>query len=287
MPPNASIHDLEDRLASPSPGSPVLPASADFAGKIGSWRLAAAPREHPYQHRFDEELHFCNKPDYTFVAMAVVACSGFPVPVSRYFREFQGVEISETELGIPGAGTVRRWLREAPEDFVFTLLAPKEIATSGFLVTPAVEKLIKEVGALCKSMKAEAVVFAAPPEVAPTRPNKAAVKKFIDALPARYPKAVISLGGWKLSEVQTAIDGKKNVVAAFDPLQDAMGSEKTDLVYLRLPGPAGHRSRYDETSLEKIVAQVKASKAKNTVCVFHNVDMHANATRARELLGQK
>ena len=53
--------------------------------------------------------------------MAVVACSGFPVPVSRYFREFEGVEISETELGIPGAGTVRRWLREAPEGFVFTL----------------------------------------------------------------------------------------------------------------------------------------------------------------------
>jgi uncharacterized protein YecE (DUF72 family) len=232
-------------------------------------------------------MPFCNDPDYTFDAMAVVACSGFPVPVSRYFREFQGVEISETELGIPGAGTVRRWLREAPEDFVFTLLAPKEIAAAGFQLNANVEKLIKEVGALCKSMKAEAVVFAAPPEIAPTRPNKAALKKFIEALPARYPKAVISLGSWKLSEVQTAVDGKKNVIAAFDPLQDEIGKDKSDLVYLRLPGPAGHRSRYDEGSLERIVAQIKASKAKNTICVFHNVDMHANATRARELLGQK
>jgi uncharacterized protein YecE (DUF72 family) len=80
--------------------------------------------------------------------MAVVACSGFPVPVSRYFREFEGVEISETELGIPGAGTVRRWLREAPENFTFTLLAPKEISAGGFQLSPVNDKLVKEVGVL-------------------------------------------------------------------------------------------------------------------------------------------
>jgi hypothetical protein len=30
--------------------------------------------------------------------MFVVACSGFPVPVSRYWREFDAVEISDTEI---------------------------------------------------------------------------------------------------------------------------------------------------------------------------------------------
>lgn len=219
--------------------------------------------------------------------MAVVACCGFPVPVSRYFREFEGVEISETELGIPGAGTVRRWLREAPEGFVFTLLAPKEISTSGFQMTPALEKLVKEVGALCKSMGAQAVVFSAPPEFTATRANKSAVKKFVESLPARYPKAVISLGGFKLADVLAAIDGKKNVIAAYDPLQDEAAPSKGDLAYVRLPGPAGFRSRYDEGSLEKVVEHVKQSKAKLTLCVFNNIDMHANATRARELLGQK
>ncbi|MDB4973675.1 MAG: hypothetical protein JWN48_2016 [Myxococcaceae bacterium] len=220
--------------------------------------------------------------------MAVVACSGFPVPVSRYFREFEGVEISETELGIPGAGTVRRWLREAPEGFTFTLLAPKEIASGGFQLNPTNEKLVKEVGALCKSMNAHGVVFAAPPEFAPTRPNKSAVKKFVDSLPARYPKAVFSLGGFKLADMLAAIDGKKNITAAYDPLQDdPPPSAKADLAYIRLPGPAGFRSRYDEGSLERVVEHVKTSQAKVTICVFHNIDMHANATRARELLGQK
>jgi uncharacterized protein YecE (DUF72 family) len=220
--------------------------------------------------------------------MVVVACSGFPVPVSRYFREFEGVEISETELGIPGQGTVRRWLREAPEGFVFTLLAPKEIAANGFQLTSATDKLVKEVGALCKSMNAHAVVFAAPPEFAHNRANKSAVKKFVESLPARYPKAVLSLGGFKLPDTVSAIDGKKNVIAAYDPLlDDPPPTAKGDLAYVRLPGPAGFRSRYDEGSLEKVVAHVQASKAKETICVFHNIDMHANASRARELLGQK
>jgi uncharacterized protein YecE (DUF72 family) len=220
--------------------------------------------------------------------MAVVACSGFPVPVSRYFREFEGVEISETELGIPGAGTVRRWLREAPEGFTFTLLAPKEIAASSFALTPANEKLVKEVGALCKSMNAHGVVFAAPPEFAATRPNKSALKKFVESLPARYPKAVLSMGGFKLADMLAAIDGKKNVTAAYDPLNDdPPPSAKAELAYIRLPGPAGFRSRYDEGSLERVVQHVKGSKAKITICVFHNIDMHANASRARELLGQK
>ena len=37
----------------------------------------------------------------------------------------------------------------------------------------------------------------------------------------------------------------------------------------------------------RLVAHVKQNKAKQIICVFHNIDMHANATRARELLGQK
>lgn len=222
--------------------------------------------------------------------MTVVACSGFPVPVSRYWREFLAVEISETELGIPGAGTVRRWQREAPEGFTFTLLAPKDIAGSGFESNPNNDKLVKEIGALCKSMGAHAVVFAAPPEYICNRANKSAVKKFVESLPARYPRAVLSLPGFKLADIRSAIDGKKNVFAAYDPLLEDPGTTKDEFVYLRMLGPAGHRSRYDEGSLEKIVAHVKAlkaSKVKEVICVFHNIDMHANATRARELLGQK
>lgn len=218
--------------------------------------------------------------------MTVVACSGFPVPVSRYWREFEGVEISETELGIPGQGTVRRWLRESPDDFSFTLMAPKDIASAGFKKSAEGDKLIKAVGALCKSMKAHAVVFVAPQEFSCTRNTKSAVKKFVEALPARYPKVVIDLPGWDLETVRSVAELRKGVYAACDPLQQDIGTLSGDFAYMRLPGPAGHRSRYDDPSLEKIADACKASKAKKTICCFHNIDMHANARRVRELLGQ-
>lgn len=196
------------------------------------------------------------------------------------------MEISETELGIPGSGTVRRWMREAPEGFTFTLLAPKELVVQNFAVTPATDKLVKEIGVLCKTMNAQAVVFGAPIEFLPNRANKSAVKKFVEALPARYPRAVISLPTFKIADVKSIIGTKKNVFAAYDPLQDETPVDKGDFAYLRLLGPAGHRSRYDEGSLDRIVKHLKSLKAKTKICVFHNIDMHANATRARELLGQ-
>lgn len=265
--------------------APKVEARGSARERTKTPRAAAKPS--PVSEAVPQSMPIEDGADYTPTAMAVVACSGFPVPVSRYFREFEGVEISETELGIPGAGTVRRWLREAPEGFSFSLLAPKDIAGSGFVITPATDKLIKDIATLSKSMNTQAIVFAAPPEFLPNRANKSALKKFVEALPARYPRAVLSMAGWKYADVASAIDGKKNVFAAYDPLFDEPPPGKQEFVYLRLSGPAGHRSRYDEGSLERVVAHIQQSKAKQTICVFHNIDMHANASRARELLGQK
>jgi uncharacterized protein YecE (DUF72 family) len=218
--------------------------------------------------------------------MTVIACSGFPVPVSRYWREFAGVEISETELGIPGAGTVRRWLRESPDDFVFTLLAPKEVAASGFKPDAAAEKTLKELATLCRNMKAQAIVFSAAPEFPMTRPRKSALKAFLKTLPARYPRIVLDLPEWKLEDVKAIAAERKNTVAAYDPLSHNVEPEKSDFEYMRLPGPAGHRSRYDEASMARLAEHCLALKAKKALCVFHNIDMHANARQIRGLLNQ-
>jgi hypothetical protein len=45
--------------------------------------------------------------------MLVVACSGFPIAVSRYLSEFRAVEIADTEIGIPGMGSIRLAARGA------------------------------------------------------------------------------------------------------------------------------------------------------------------------------
>ncbi|HJK93465.1 MAG TPA: DUF72 domain-containing protein [Polyangiaceae bacterium LLY-WYZ-15_(1-7)] len=215
--------------------------------------------------------------------MLYVACSGFPVPVSRYWSLFPAVEISDTELGIPGAGTVRRWLRESPEGFAFTALAPKELGESGFAKTKENKALVQAFADFADTLGAQAVVFHAPEEFEPSKATKSAVKSFVGWLPDALPQVVLDLPGWKPADVLAAC-GKKNVVAAYDPLLD--DAPPGDIVYMRLPGPAGHRSRYDEEAVEQIAEHCKAVRDESDLafCVFRNIDMQANATGVLELL---
>lgn len=214
--------------------------------------------------------------------MLFVACSGFPVPVSRYWGLFNSVEISDTELGIPGAGTVRRWLRESPEGFAFTALAPKEIGESGFSRSKENMSLIVAFAELAETLGARAIVFQAPGDFAPTRATKTAIKSFLGWLPEGLPAVVLDLPGWKTSEVEKVVD-KLGAAVAYDPLLDEAPTNK-ELVYARLPGPAGHRSRYDEDSVERIHAHCEAIDAKLAFCVFRNIDMQANGSALREKL---
>ena len=63
--------------------------------------------------------------------MITVGCAGFAVPATRYFKEYGFVEIQETHRAVPGPGTVRRWRREAPDDFKFAVLGPAKLLKKG------------------------------------------------------------------------------------------------------------------------------------------------------------
>lgn len=214
--------------------------------------------------------------------MIFVACSGFPVPVSRYWTEFPAVEITETELGIPGEGTVRRWLRESPDGFAFSLIAPQTIAASGFQRSKDNKALTEAMGRLANTLSARAIVFVAPEDFKPNRNTRAAVKSFVDALPAKFPRIVLDLPAWKPAEV-VELSEKRRVVAAYDPTGEE-AVEDESLTYLRLPGPAGRRSRYDEAAIDLIAEHCRGIKSETTMCVFRNIDMHANAGSLKKKL---
>jgi uncharacterized protein YecE (DUF72 family) len=214
--------------------------------------------------------------------MLFVACSGFPVPVSRYFREFPAVEISDTEIAMPGAGTVRRWLREAPAGFAFTVLAPKSIARSGFEKSKDNKEACAAVFELAQTLSAKAVVFVGEDDFKPTKATKASVKSFLSLPPTGGPPVVLDLPAWKTAQVQEVI-GKRSAVAAYDPLHDEPSTSRS-LAYLRLNGPAGHRSRYDEDALTEVAAHCRELTAELAFCVFRNIDMQTNAATLRAKL---
>ncbi|MGF1466261.1 MAG: DUF72 domain-containing protein [Sandaracinaceae bacterium] len=214
--------------------------------------------------------------------MLVVACSGFPIAVSRYLAEFRAVEVSDSELGIPGGGTVRRWLREAPEGFVFTVLAPAEIGAAGFERTPEVDEGLAAVLALCAKLEAHVLVVRVPEDVSCSRTLLAHAKQLHDALPAGAPRLVIDAPGWTPAQRERTRT-EVGVAVARDPLSE---EEQDDggLAYLTLPGPAGHRSRYDEETLAVVADAARASAAESVFVVFRNIDMEANAKGLMELL---
>ena len=63
--------------------------------------------------------------------MITVGCAGFPVPATRYFREFMFVEVQETHVSLPGPGTFVAGAAKRP-NFQFALLGPREVGQEGF-----------------------------------------------------------------------------------------------------------------------------------------------------------
>jgi uncharacterized protein YecE (DUF72 family) len=211
-----------------------------------------------------------------------IGCAGFPVPATRYFKEFLFVEVQETHVTQPGTGTIRRWRREAPTGFEFAMLAPREIGQEGFREGKVVETSLKAVIVVGKELAAKTAVFVAPPEFTASRGNKTALKEFFQTVKKKFDRVVWEAPpGWDIEDAE-AICTDAGVVAARDPLLH--GTSKAPVAYYRLAGPAGHKSRYEDPAIEKLGVIANAAKNKDATYVFTNVDMFADAKRFKKTI---
>jgi len=214
--------------------------------------------------------------------MITVGCAGFPVPATRYFRELLFVEVQETHLAMPGPGTVRRWRREAPEGFQFALLGPREIGQEGFREGKVVETALKSLVDIARELDAKTAVFLAPADFAPTRPNKAALQEFLSGVRQHFENVVFAPGeGWDPDDCDTLAEAA-GAIAARDPL--VHGMSKLPVAYYRLPGPAGHKSRYEDPAIERLAELAREANHERATFVFTNVDMFADAKRFKKAL---
>ncbi len=209
-----------------------------------------------------------------------IGCAGFPVPATRYFKEFLFVEVQETHVTQPGTGTIRRWRREAPPGFEFAMLAPREIGQEGFREGKVVETSLKAVIVVGKELACKTAVFVAPPEFTASRSNKTALKEFFQTVKKKFDRVVWEAPvGWDIDDAE-AIATDAGVIAARDPLLH--GTSKAAVAYYRLAGPAGHKSRYEDPAIEKLAVIAGTAKNKDATYVFTNVDMFADAKRFKK-----
>jgi len=215
-------------------------------------------------------------------ATITVGCAGFPVPATRYFKEFLFCEIQETHHALPGMGTIRRWRREAPPGFVFSMLAPREIGQEGFREGKVVETALKSLLEVGKELKANIAVFVAPPELVENRANKAAVKDFLASVRKKFDRVVWEAPvGWDPDDA-AKLAAEVKVIPARDPL--AHGLVDAPVAYYRMPGPAGHKSRYEDPAIERLADMARSAKNAHATYVFTNVDMFADAKRFKKLV---
>lgn len=214
--------------------------------------------------------------------MITVGCAGFPVPATRYFREFMFVEVQETHVSLPGPGTIRRWRREAPEGFRFALLGPREIGQEGFRDGKVIETALKSIEAVAEELEAKCAVFVAPPEFAFTRTNKGVLREFLLGVKKRFERVVFEPPpGWDSDECDD-LTHEIGALAARDPLTS--GLSKLKAAYYRLHGPAGHKSRYEDPAIERLADIARTAKHDDATYVFTNVDMFADAKRFKKAL---
>ncbi|HLK38240.1 MAG TPA: DUF72 domain-containing protein [Polyangiaceae bacterium] len=214
--------------------------------------------------------------------MITIGCAGFPVPATRYFKEFLFVEVQDTHVSQPGTGTIRRWRREAPTGFAFSLLAPREIGQEGFREGKVTEVALRNLLDVAKDLEAQTAVFAAPPEFASSRGNRTAVKDFLGGVRKKFKRIVWEPPtAWDADEAQ-AIAADSGAIAARDPL--AAGTTRASFGYYRLPGPAGHKSRYEDPAIEKLAEIALTTKNEHAIFVFTNVDMFADAKRLKKAM---
>jgi uncharacterized protein YecE (DUF72 family) len=214
--------------------------------------------------------------------MITIGCSGFPVPATRYFKEFLFVEVQETHVATPGTGTIRRWRREAPAGFAFALLAPREIGTEGFREGKVTETALKNLIEVARELDGQTAVFSAPPDFASSRANKTAVKDFLLGVKKKFKRIVFEPPPTWDADEASALAAESGAVAARDPL--ATGLSKATFGYYRLPGPAGHKSRYEDPAIEKLAEIASEPANEHAIYVFTNVDMFADAKRLKKAL---
>lgn len=215
--------------------------------------------------------------------MMTVGCAGFAVPATRYFKEYLFVEVQETHLATPGTGTLRRWRREAPKSFQFALLGPRQIGQEGFRAGKVIETALKDLSDVAEELAARTAVFVAPPDFPHTRANRAALKDFLNSVRPSFDAIVFEPGpAWDPDDADS-IAADTDTLASRDPLH--VGLSKRSVAYYRLPGPAGHKSRYEDPAIERLADIAKTAPKQNATYVFTNVDMFADAKRFKKALG--
>ncbi|MBI3298104.1 MAG: DUF72 domain-containing protein [Elusimicrobia bacterium] len=225
-----------------------------------------------------------------------VGCRGFPVARDRYFRELGAVEVSDTRSRLPRLETARRWRAEAPDGFVFSLVAPAAIthtsegspraadATGHFRDAPPVRRAWEAFEAVIDAVQPRFVVFETPPSFY----NHANYIKDMYAFfrAARRGTATFVWarhgGGWE-ARVLAKVAKDLGLLLASDPLNGAEPEGR--MRYLRVAGRVVDKRIVRQTAFSdpELKTILHAGGSGPSVAFLGNSDCWRDAKRLRAM----
>jgi uncharacterized protein YecE (DUF72 family) len=198
----------------------------------------------------------------------------------RYYAErFATVEINNTFYRMPAEAMLARWSEEVPEDFAFTLKAPRRITHDKRLreAESDVTEFVRRAAAL--GDKLGVLLFQLPPYL---KKDLSLLRDFLAVLPSDKRVAFeFRSASWHDEEVYEALRARAAMLCATDTDEgDTPFVAASDSGYIRL-----RRTHYDDVDLRAWAERIAAQGLARTYVYFMHED-EALGTRFAQRLNE-
>ena len=234
-----------------------------------------------------------------------VGTCGFPEARRRLYRDLDAVEVQQTFYHPPGPETVRRWRKEAPEDFAFSLKAwqlithppssptyrrlkrplddAEKALCGGFRLNDLTWRAWDATAHLADLLRAVAVVCQTPASFRPTAENLERMRRFFTAVPRGDWKIVFEPrgGDWTVTILAPLLD-ELGLVHGVDPFLASPLSR--DWHYFRLHGRPAYHYHYRYSEVDLAALKRKLPGEGTVMVMFNNGAMARDARRFKALL---
>ncbi len=245
--------------------------------------------------------------------MIYVGCCGFTISRSKYYSNFNVVELQETFYDPPNLDRLRRLRSEAPSDFTFTMKCWQAIThpldsptwkrakvrpdpslknSYGFLrPTKEVLEAWEVVVRGARVLNAKVIIIQTPPSFNFSEVNFKNAYDFFSAISSsEFIVGWEPRGTWLDNEdkISELVGMFKNVIHVVDPLKRSPAIYK-DVSYFRLHGLDGelnYRYKYSDDDLNmlcRIIDEIR-TKSEEIYVMFNNVHMVQDALRFKQKL---
>ncbi len=204
------------------------------------------------------------------------------LPKSKWFeyyaKDFDTVEINNTFYHLPKEGFLKKWHKQAPKNFIYSIKANRYITHIKRLKDSSepLERFIERVGILAE--KLGPILYQLPPSL---HKDLDLLKSFVKLLPKKLPAVFEFRHKSWYSEDTFKLLSQFGVGFC---IHDMPGKESpriitADIIYIRFHGPTGkYTGSYSKSALQNWAKWIKQhSKEAPSIYVYFNNDINANA----------